>query len=31
MEELEEDLLKHSNSIRLEDDLTLMEIRFKEA
>ena len=25
---LEEDLLKYSNSIRLEDDLTLLEIRF---
>ena len=25
---LEEELLKHSNGIRLEDDLTFIEIRF---
>lgn len=28
MDALEEELLKYSNSIRLEDDLTLMEVRF---
>ena len=28
MEALEEELLKYSNAIRLEDDLTIMEIRF---
>jgi serine phosphatase RsbU (regulator of sigma subunit) len=27
---LEEELLKYSNSIRLEDDLTLIEVRFSE-
>ena len=29
METLEEELLKYSNSIRLEDDLTIIEIRFQ--
>ena len=29
MEALEEELLKYSNAIRLEDDLTLIEIRFE--
>ena len=28
MEALEEDLLKYSNSIRLADDLTIIEIKF---
>jgi hypothetical protein len=28
MDELEKELLKYSNAIRLEDDLTLIEIRF---
>jgi serine phosphatase RsbU (regulator of sigma subunit) len=30
MDALEEDLLKYSNAIRLEDDLTLIEIRFEK-
>jgi serine phosphatase RsbU (regulator of sigma subunit) len=30
MDALEEELLKYSNAIRLEDDLTLMEVRFVE-
>lgn len=30
MDLLEEDLLKYSNAIRLEDDLTLLEVRFEE-
>ena len=30
MDILEEDLLKYSNAIRLEDDLTLIEVRFDE-
>ena len=30
MDALEEALLKHSNAIRLEDDLTLIEVRFNE-
>ena len=29
MDLLEEDLLKYSNAIRLEDDLTLLEVRFE--
>lgn len=28
MDALEEELLKHSNGIRVDDDLTLIEIRF---
>jgi phosphoserine phosphatase RsbU/P len=28
MEALEEELLKYSNSIRLDDDLTILEVRF---
>ena len=30
MDALEEELLKYSNAIRLEDDLTLIDIRFGE-
>ena len=28
IESIEEELLKYSNSVRLEDDLTFMEVRF---
>ncbi|MHC4757374.1 MAG: PP2C family protein-serine/threonine phosphatase [Planctomycetota bacterium] len=31
MDDLEEDLLKYSNEIRLKDDLTLIEVRFNES
>jgi serine phosphatase RsbU (regulator of sigma subunit) len=31
MDMLEEELLRYSNAIRLEDDLTLIEIRFTGA
>ena len=30
MDVLEEELLKYSNAIRLDDDLTFIEVRFKE-
>lgn len=30
MDALEEELLKYSNSIRLDDDLTLMELHFEK-